>query len=79
MAKDITDLLKVIKGLREAASGSQIVHLPSLRETQGFVQDLREGDDWLMAFDTNIGNKYYSYEDRAKIEQALHSVQRDRK
>ena len=72
MALDITDFMKIIQGLRQ---DTDLSYTPSLRETQGFVQDLREGSDFFAAFDTNIKNYYYG-EDAQKVEEALNAVRR---
>ena len=77
-AKDVTDLMKIIGG--DGASlglrgETDLSYTPSMRETQGFVQDLREGDDFKTAFNRNIRNLYWG-EDLEKIDQALHAIGR---
>ena len=44
-----------------------------MRETQGFVQDLLEGDDFWTAFDRNIKGIYWG-EEADRIEEALRAV-----
>jgi nitric oxide reductase NorQ protein len=72
MANDVEDLLKVVRGLR---TDTEISYTPSMRETIGFVQDLRQGDGFHKAFDTNIKSYYYGDEE-TKVEEALGSVRR---
>lgn len=70
--RDIMDVLKIVNGLRKR---SDLSYIPSLRETQAFVQDIREGDDFFTAFDRNIKNLYY-YEEADIVEEVLNSVRR---
>ena len=74
-SKDVEDLLKVIQGLR---ADQELVYKPTMRETIGFVQDLRSGDDFFTAFDRNVKNWYWD-EDAQKVEEALFSTGRRRK
>ena len=71
-ARDIADVLRIIDGLRRQPDLS---YIPSLRDTIGFVQDLREGDDFFTAFDRNIKNMYYG-EEADRVEEALNAVRR---
>ncbi|MEM3760148.1 MAG: AAA family ATPase [Candidatus Bathyarchaeia archaeon] len=70
LAPDILDLMKIISNLRKQ---TDLSYTPSLRETQGFIQDLREGDDFFTAFDRNIKAAYYG-EEADRIEEALRAV-----
>jgi len=71
-AKDIVEFMKVVDGLRQE---QDISYTPSMRETQGFVQDLREGDDFTTAFNRNVRNLYWG-DEAAKIDQALFGARR---
>ena len=73
MSKDVLDLIQIVSGLRK---DTDLSYTPSIRETQGFVQDLREGDDFFKAFDNNIKNAYWTDEERQKVEEALNAVRR---
>jgi hypothetical protein len=44
-----------------------------MRETQAFIQDLREGDDFFTAYDRNIKALYWG-EEADRIEEALKAV-----
>jgi MoxR-like ATPase len=70
LAPDIMDLMKIISNLRKQ---TDLSYTPSLRETQGFIQDLKEGDDFFTAFDRNIKAAYYG-EEADRIEEALRAV-----
>jgi nitric oxide reductase NorQ protein len=70
LAPDIMDLMKIISNLRKQ---TDLSYTPSLRETQGFIQDLKEGDDFFSAFDRNIKAAYYG-EEADRIEEALRAV-----
>jgi len=72
LAVDIRDVMKIISGLRKQ---TDLSYTPSLRETQGFVQDLQEGDDFFIAFDRNIKSLYYG-EEADRVEEALNAVRR---
>ncbi len=72
LAQDIEDVLKIVDGLRKE---TDLTYTPSLRETQGFIQDLKEGDDFFTAFDRNIKSIYYG-EEADRIEEALRAVRR---
>ena len=69
-ARDILDLMKIITNLRKQ---TDLSYTPSMRETQGFIQDLKEGDDFFTAFDRNIKAAYYG-EEADRIEEALRAV-----
>ena len=69
-ASGIMDVLKIVNHLRKQ---TDLSYIPSLRETQGFVQDIREGDDFFTSFDRNIKNLYYG-EEAVRVEEALNSV-----
>jgi len=69
-ARDILDLMKIIDNLRKQ---TDLSYTPSMRETQGFIQDLKEGDDFFTAFDRNIKAAYYG-EEADRIEEALKAV-----
>jgi len=71
-ARDINDVMKVINGLR---TQPDLSYTPSLRETQAFVQSLKEGDGFFKAFDTSIKNLYFG-EEADRIEEALNAVRR---
>ena len=71
-ARDVVDFMKIIDGLRRDTSLS---YTPSMRETIGFVQDLREGDNFHTAFDRNVKSWYWG-EESDKIEEALTAVRR---
>ena len=73
MSKDVLDLIQIVSGLRK---DTELSYTPSIRETQGFVQDLREGDDFFKAFDNNIKNAYWTEEEKQKVEEALNAVRR---
>lgn len=79
-AKDIADLMKIIggsgKGQDLGLRGStELSYTPSMRETQAFVQDLREGDSFEVAFNRNIRNLYWD-KDLEIVDSALHAVGR---
>lgn len=69
-AKDIMDVMKIITNLRKQ---QELSYTPSLRETQAFIQDLREGDNFHTAFDRNIKGIYWG-EEADRIEEALKAV-----
>jgi len=71
-AQEVVDFMKVIDGLRR---DQDLMYTPSIRETIGFVQDLKEGADFHTAFDTNVKG-YYWGEDETKVEEALQAVRR---
>jgi len=71
-AKDITDFMKIILGLRKE---KDLSYTPSMRETQAFVQALKEGDGFFKAFDASLGN-WYLEDEHDKVEQALAAVRR---
>lgn len=71
-ARDINDVMKVINGLRKE---SDLSYTPSMRETQAFVQSLKEGDGFFKSFDTSIKNLYFG-EESDRIEEALTAVRR---
>jgi len=73
MSRDVLDLIQIVSGLRK---DTELSYTPSIRETQGFVQDLREGDDFFKAFDNNIKNAYWADEEKQKVEEALNAVRR---
>jgi len=73
-AQDIVNLLKIVNGLRKQ---TDLSYIPSLRETQAFAQDIREGDDFFTAFDRNIKSLYYG-EEADRVEDALNAVCRRR-
>jgi hypothetical protein len=64
------DIMKIVTNLRKQMDLS---YTPSLRETQSFIQDLREGDDFFVAFDRNIKSAYWG-EEADRIEEALKAV-----
>ena len=70
LARDIQDLMKIVSNLRKQ---EDLSYTPSMRETQGFVQDLLEGDDFWTAFDRNIKGIYWG-EEADRIEEALRAV-----
>ena len=71
-ANDITDVMKIVTGLRKQ---TDLSYTPSMRETQGFIQDLKEGDNFFTAFDRNIGNWYYG-DEKNIVDEALNSVRK---
>jgi MoxR-like ATPase len=71
-ANDITDVMKVVTGLRKQ---TDLSYTPSMRETQGFIQDLKEGDNFFTAFARNIGNWYYG-DEKNIVDEALNSVRK---
>jgi len=73
MSKDVLDIIQIVSGLRK---DMELSYTPSIRETQGFVQDLREGDDFFTAFDRNVKSRYYTPEEQQKVEEALNAVRR---
>jgi len=73
MSKDILDLIQIVSGIRK---DTELSYTPSIRETQAFVQDLIEGDDFFKAFDNNIKNAYWTDEEKQKVEEALNAVRR---
>jgi nitric oxide reductase NorQ protein len=73
MSKDVLDLIQIVSGLRK---DMELSYTPSIRETQGFVQDLREGDDFFTAFDRNIKSRYYTPDEQQKVEEAMNAVRR---
>jgi hypothetical protein len=64
------DFMKIIQNLRKQ---TDLSYTPSLRETQSFIQDLREGDDFFVAFDRNVKAAYYG-EEADRMEEALKAV-----
>jgi len=70
LAQDLMDVLKIVNNLRKQ---TDLSYTPSLRDVQGFVQDLKEGDDFFTAFDHNIKGAYYG-EEADRIEEALRAV-----
>ena len=70
LARDIMDFMKIIQNLRKQ---TDLSYTPSLRETQSFIQDLREGDDFFTAFDRNVKAAYYG-EEADRMEEALKAV-----
>ena len=72
MARDITDFMKIVDGLRKQ---TDLSYMPSLRDTQYFVQSLKEGDSFFKAFDTSLKDNYWG-EEADRIEEALSSVRR---
>jgi MoxR-like ATPase len=70
LAKDIADVMKIISNLRKQ---QDLSYIPSIRDVQSFVQDLKEGDDFFTAFDRNIKAAYYG-EEADRIEEALKAV-----
>jgi len=70
LARDIMDIMKIVTNLRKQMDLSYTL---SLRETQSFIQDLREGDDFFVAFDRNIKSAYWG-EEADRIEEALKAV-----
>lgn len=69
-ARDIIDVMRIVNNLRKQ---TDLSYIPSLRETQAFVQDILEGDDFFTAFDRNIKNQYYGKE-ADRIEEILNAV-----
>jgi hypothetical protein len=72
MARDVMDLMKIVNGLRKQ---TDLSYTPSMRETQAFVQSLKEGDSFFKAFDTSVKGRYYG-EDADRVEEALNAVRR---
>jgi len=70
IAPDIIDIMKIIGSLRKQ---TDLSYTPSMRETQAFIQDLREGDDFFTAYDRNIKALYWG-EEADRIEEALKAV-----
>jgi MoxR-like ATPase len=70
LARDIADVMKIINNLRKQ---QDLSYIPSIRDVQSFVQDLKEGDDFFTAFDRNIKAAYYG-EEADRIEEALKAV-----
>jgi nitric oxide reductase NorQ protein len=70
MARDVMDVMRIIGNLRKQ---QDLSYTPSMRETQAFIQDLREGDNFFAAFDRNIKGLYWG-EEADRIEEALKAV-----
>jgi nitric oxide reductase NorQ protein len=70
LARDLMDFMKIIQNLRKQ---TDLSYTPSLRETQSFIQDLREGDDFFKAFDRNVKAAYFG-EEADRMEEALKAV-----
>lgn len=69
-SRDINDFMKIIGELRKQ---TELSYIPGMREVQGFIQDIKEGDDFFTAFDRNLKSKYWG-EEKEYIERALSSV-----
>jgi len=72
LSQDIADIMKVVNGLRRQ---TDLSYTPSLRDTQYFVQSIKEGDSFHKAFDTSIKDNYWG-EEADRVEEALNAVRR---
>jgi len=72
LSQDITDVMKIVNGLRRQ---TDLSYTPSLRDTQHFVQSIKEGDSFHKAFDTSLKDKYWG-EEADRVEEALNAVRR---
>ena len=71
-SREISDFMKIVNGLRGQIDLS---YTPSLRDTQYFVQCLKEGDNFYKAFDTSLKENYWG-EESDRVEEALNAVRR---
>jgi hypothetical protein len=71
-SREISDFMKIVNGLR---GQTDLSYTPSLRDTQYFVQCLKEGDNFYKAFDTSLKENYWG-EEADRVEEALNAVRR---